>query len=230
MFHPENDNFSVLRRSWSEPLPSSFSSENTTSSNEETRRSFGIIGHGRVREVENVPESRQVTRLEVHSAPAEVSRSPVALMTSQSLEVSTEIVTSPNGHRDIEIRFYSSSPPADTAVVSTRDAKSSCCVGVSDGNGLGSPRTFLPSSVKDVCSEGAVNVKENTQHENGESSMNAQAGNGTCKQDTTQCDCGDNVWVGDGREGCNVSDHGFCEQSAKSLGEEVDQLHLHAEE
>ncbi|XP_066992745.2 uncharacterized protein [Anabrus simplex] len=31
---------------------------------------------------------------------------------SQSLEVSTEIVTSPNGHRDIEIKFYSSSPPS----------------------------------------------------------------------------------------------------------------------
>lgn len=28
------------------------------------------------------------------------------------LQVSTEIVTSPNGHRDIEIRFYSASPPA----------------------------------------------------------------------------------------------------------------------
>ena len=230
MFHPENDNFSVLRRSWSEPLPSSFSSENTTSSNEETRRSFGIIGHGRVREVENVQESRQVTRLEVHSAPAEVPRSPVALMTSQSLEVSTEIVTSPNGHRDIEIRFYSSSPPVDTAVVSTRDTKNSCCVGVSDGNGLGSPRTFLFSSVKEVCSEGALNVKENAQHEIGESSVNAQAGNNTCKQDAAQCDCGDNVWVGDGKEECNVFDHGFCEQSAKSLGEEVDQLHLHAEE
>lgn len=222
MFHPENDNFSVLRRSWSEPLPSSFCSENTTSSNEETRRSFGIIGHGRVREVENVPESRQVTRLEVHSAPAEVPHSPVALMTSQSLEVSTEIVTSPNGHRDIEIKFYSSSPPADTAVVSTRDTKSSCDVGVCDGNGLGNPRTFLSSSV------GAVHVKENTQQENGESSVNAQAG--TCQQDAAQCDCGDNVWVGDGKEGCNVFDHGFCEQSAKSLGEEVDQLHLHAEE
>lgn len=228
MFHPENDHFSVLRRSWSEPLPPSFCNENTTSSNEETRRSFGIIGHGRVREVENVPEPRQVTRLEGHTTPAEVPPSPVALMTSQSLEVSTEIVTSPNGHRDIEIKFYSSSPPADTAVVSTRDTKSSCDVGVRDGNGLGSPRTFLSSSVEEVCSEGAVNVKENTQQENGESSVNAQAG--TCKQDAAQCDCGDNVWVGDGKEGCNVFDHGFCEQSAKSLGEEVDQLHLHAEE
>jgi len=230
MFHPENDHFSVLRRSWSEPLPSSFCSENTASTNEETRRSFGIIGHGRVREVENVPESRQVTKFEDHSARAEVSPSPVALMTSQSLEVSTEIVTSPNGHRDIEIKFYSSSPPADTALASTRDTKSGCGVVVCGGNGLGSPRTVLSPSVEEVCAEGAVNVKENTQQENGESSVNAQAGNGTCKQDAAHCDCGDNVLVGDGKEGCNVFDHGFCEQSAKSLGEEVDQLHLHAEE
>jgi len=148
-------------------------------------------------------------------------------MTSQSLEVSTEIVTSPNGHRDIEIKFYSSSPPADAAVLSTRDTKSSCDVGVCDGNGLGSPMSYLSSSVEEVCSEGAVNVEENTQQENGESSVNAQ---GTCKQDAAQCDCGDNVWVGVGKEGCSVFDHGFCEQSAKSLGEEVDQLHLHAEE
>jgi len=149
-------------------------------------------------------------------------------MTSQSLEVSTEIVTSPNGHRDIEIKFYSSSPPADTAVLSTRDTKGSCDVGVCDGNGLGSPVSYLSPSVEEVCSEGAVNVEENTQQENGESSVNAQAG--TCKQDAAQCDCGDNVWVGVGKEGCSVFDHGFCEQSAKSLGEEVDQLHLHAEE
>lgn len=229
MFHPENDNFSVLRRSWSEPLPSSFCSENITSSNEESRRSFGIIGHGRVREVKNVAES-QVNRLEVHSASAEVSASTVSVMTSQSLEVSTEIVTSPNGHRDIEIKFYSSSPPADTAVVSARVRKDSCGLGVCDGNGLGSPRASVSSSVEDVCSEGAANDTENTQQENGESSVKAQAGNGTCKQDAAQRGYGDSVWVGDGKEGCSAFDHGFCEQSAKSLGEEVDQLHLHAEE
>jgi hypothetical protein len=229
MFHPESDNFSVLRRSWSEPLPSSFCSEGITSSNEESRRSFGIIGHGRVREVENVAES-QVNRLEVHSAPAEVSASTVSVMTSQSLEVSTEIVTSPNGHRDIEIKFYSSSPPADTAVVSARDAKDGCDQGVCDRNGVGSPRTSVSCSVEGVCSKGAVNDTENTQQESGESSVNAQAGNGTCKQDVAQCGYGDSVWVGDGKEGCKVFDRDFCEQSAKSLGEEVDQLHLHAEE
>lgn len=228
-FHPENDHFSVLRRSWSEPLPSSsFCSENVESSNEESRRSVGIIGHGRVREAENVAESREVNKLEVRSAPAEILASTVSVMTSQSLEVSTEIVTSPNGHRDIEIKFYSSSPPADAAVMSTRDIRDRSNLGVCDG--LGSPRTSLPCKVDEVSSEGAVNVTENTQREDGESSASAQAGNGRCEQDTAQCGYGENVWVGDGKEGCNVFDRGFCEQSAKSLGEEVDQLHLHAEE
>jgi hypothetical protein len=34
----------------------------------------------------------------------------------KGLEVSTEIITSPNGHRDLEIKFYSSPSPAERLV------------------------------------------------------------------------------------------------------------------
>ncbi|XP_047120624.1 protein PRRC2A-like [Schistocerca piceifrons] len=45
-------------------------------------------------------------------------RAHTAAVASQGLQVSTEIVTSPNGHRDLEIRFYSSSPPGREAAAS----------------------------------------------------------------------------------------------------------------
>ncbi|KDR21471.1 hypothetical protein L798_03836, partial [Zootermopsis nevadensis] len=112
LFLSENDHSSVLRRSWSEPLPSSsFCGESFGSNNESSRGNFGIIGHGRVRDDANVTESRHTKGCEFQNASTASPANTMSLTTSQSLEVSTEIVTSPNGHRDIEIKFYSSSPP-----------------------------------------------------------------------------------------------------------------------
>lgn len=241
VFLPENDHSSVLRRSWSEPLPSSFCGENITCSNEEPHGSFGTIGHGRVCD-DNVTESRHVMRIDDRNASVEVPASILSVAASQSLEVSTEIVTSPNGHRDIEIKFYSSSPPVGTTMTSTRDIKYGYDPSVCDESSVRSTRTSLPTSPEeDVIPQEAVNVKGNMQQENGESSVNVQSGNVkdhasvNCKQDAASCDCTGNVWSGDPetcdkKAGCNVSDYDFCEQSAKTLGEEVDQLHLHAEE
>lgn len=42
----------------------------------------------------------------------------------KGLEVSTEIVTSPNGHRDLEIKFYSPSPNAPSATNAIEEDKS----------------------------------------------------------------------------------------------------------
>jgi hypothetical protein len=168
----------------------------------------------------------------------EVPASAVSSATSQSLEVSTEIVTSPNGHRDIEIKFYSSSPPVGATMVTIGCTKnSSDDLTVCDEKSAG---TVLSSSPEEVSPQDAVHVGQKVQQESGESSVNTQTGNAkeqdavSCEQDAALCDYGD-VWAGDlktrdEKEGCLVSDHGFCEQSAKTLGKEVDQLRLHAEE
>jgi hypothetical protein len=175
-------------------------------------------------------------------ASVEVPAGAVSLAASQSLEVSTEIVTSPNGHRDIEIRFYSSSPPTATTLIATRDIKYGYDTSVCDESSVRSTRTSLPTSPEeDVSAEETVNAEKNTQQENGESRVNVQPGNVkdraivSCKEDLGRCDYTGNVSAGDpemsgDKAGCNVSDHDFCEQSAKTLGEEVDQLRLHAEE
>jgi hypothetical protein len=242
VFLSESDHSSVLRRSWSEPPPSSFCGESIGSSNEGSRGSFGIIGHGRVCDAVNVTESRHMKRCEFQNASAVLPANTMSLATSQSLEVSTEIVTSPNGHRDIEIKFYSSSPPVRSTMIPTGDIKDNSDVCVCDESSVTSAKISLPSPPEEqVGPQDAMNVRENTQQENGESSVNAQTGNVkehgsvNCEQGVAQCDSGDNVWAGDlktydKKEGCSISDHTFCEQSAKTLGEEVDQLCLHAEE
>jgi hypothetical protein len=236
VFLPENDNSSVLRRSWSEPLPSS------SCGSEESHCSFGTVGHGRVCDDEKVTESRHARKTGGCNASVEVPVSNVSLAASQSLEVSTEIVTSPNGHRDIEIKFYSSSPPVLTTMVSTRDMKYSYDTSVCDENSVRITRTSLTTSPEeDVSREETLNAKENTQQENGDNSVNVKAGNVkdnafvNCKQDLAQCDYTGSVFAGvpemSGDEaGCNASGRDFCEQNTKTLGEEVDQLRLHAEE
>ncbi|XP_028982164.1 myb-like protein M [Diachasma alloeum] len=97
----------LLRRSWSDPT-SYFSEQISTPS-----RDVGVIGDRGQAEVtrgrsswpgsasSGVSPSTNVTGL------GSLSNS---VTPTQSLEVSTEIVTSLNGHRDLEIKFYSSSP------------------------------------------------------------------------------------------------------------------------
>lgn len=106
VFMPENDNNSGLRRSWSDP-----------SASHSSHNSFPDFGLGTIGWCDN-------SRL--GSTSSEVSStSTMSSLTSQSLEVSTEIVTSPNGHRDIEIKFYSSSPP--TAAAAPRELQTPNC-------------------------------------------------------------------------------------------------------
>lgn len=81
---------SVLRRSWSDPT-SYFSSDEIV-----PNRDVGVIGDSF-----KGTAAKSSWRGDSCSPP-----SPPA----GPLEVSTEIVTSPNGHRDLEIKFYSSSP------------------------------------------------------------------------------------------------------------------------
>jgi hypothetical protein len=231
VFLPENDHSSVLRRSWSEPLPSS------SCGNEESLSSFGTVGRGRICDDEKVPESRHARKIDGRNASVEVPVSTASVAASQSLEVSTEIVTSPNGHRDIEIKFYSSSPPVGTTMISTRDIDTSVC----GDSSVRITRTSLPvSPEEDVSREETVNTKESTQLENGDS-VNVQPGNVkddvfvNCKQDLAQCDYRGSVSAGDpetsgDKAGCNASYHDFCEQNTKTLGKEVDQLRSHAEE
>ncbi|XP_049790394.1 sal-like protein 3 [Schistocerca nitens] len=88
---------SALRRSWSGCSSSSFSSSASSSSSSSSSSPSSLAGDpgGRV-------------------------RTAAVAAASQGLQVSTEIVTSPNGHRDLEIRFYSSSPPGREAASEAR--------------------------------------------------------------------------------------------------------------
>ncbi|XP_049835580.1 trinucleotide repeat-containing gene 18 protein-like [Schistocerca gregaria] len=86
---------SALRRSWSGCSSSSSSSFSSSSSSSSSPPSLAADPGGRA-----------------HTAAVTVA--------SQGLQVSTEIVTSPNGHRDLEIRFYSSSPPGRQAASDAR--------------------------------------------------------------------------------------------------------------
>ncbi|XP_020709080.2 putative mediator of RNA polymerase II transcription subunit 26 [Athalia rosae] len=97
-FYLEREN-AALRRSWSDPT-SFFSDEITT-----PNRSVGVIGD---RAPVETGRGKRPTSWRSWSSPGTNS---TTSGTSQGLEVSTEIVTSPNGHRDLEIKFYSSSPP-----------------------------------------------------------------------------------------------------------------------
>ncbi|XP_076397792.1 uncharacterized protein LOC143266085 [Megachile rotundata] len=97
----------VLRRSWSDPT-SYFSEEITAPS-----RDVGVIGD---RGQAETGKRRTLWRGDTIDVPANNVGSTGATGTNLSspkgLEVSTEIITSPNGHRDLEIKFYSASPNA----------------------------------------------------------------------------------------------------------------------
>uniref|UniRef100_A0A0C9QF45 Uncharacterized protein n=1 Tax=Fopius arisanus TaxID=64838 RepID=A0A0C9QF45_9HYME len=112
--HPQNRSnrmeptgCALLRRSWSDPT-SYFSEQISTPS-----RDVGVIGDRGQAEVTRGRSSwpgcasSGVTPSTNVTAHGPLSNS---VTPTQSLEVSTEIVTSLNGHRDLEIKFYSSSP------------------------------------------------------------------------------------------------------------------------
>lgn len=228
--HPENDRNSILlRRSWSEPLPS-----NLGGNEQESRGNFGVIGRGRIYDGDTATESREANRRTVPDVAAEVSSNSSSLMSSQSLEVSTEIVTSPNGHRDIEIKFYSSSPPIGAALVSNGEVKKVQDASGCDEGGLRNVQVSVASSQEVAKSQefgsAEVGKKESEESLCVESGKAKEEGCVNSKQDASQSDSGMAVWVGIGKtSGCGVRDHSFCEQSAKTLGEEVNQLHLHTE-
>lgn len=113
----------VLRRSWSEPIPdpqkknlemalrqSAFGfpfrshsfSDSTTSKIKDWPDKMG-------RSWESVKKEHSVDDEEAKKSLKNPNEKVKTSYGSQCLEVSTEIVTSPNGHRDIEIRFYTTS-------------------------------------------------------------------------------------------------------------------------
>lgn len=92
----------VLRRSWSDPA--SYFSDDIPA----PQRDVGVIGDRGQSDLRTTGAWRPDV-----SSPSSTSSSMLSGASttgSQGLEVSTEIVTSPNGHRDLEIKFYSSSP------------------------------------------------------------------------------------------------------------------------
>lgn len=95
----------VLRRSWSDPT-SYFSEEIAAPS-----RDVGVIGD---RGQAESGKRRTLWRGDTIGAPTGNvgSSNPTGAnpASPKGLEVSTEIITSPNGHRDLEIKFYSASP------------------------------------------------------------------------------------------------------------------------
>lgn len=104
----------MLRRSWSDPT-SYFSDEISV-----PNRDVGVIGDRGQAEVTRGRSSWPGGGSASGINSANRSSSPYGNLanlpiSSQGLEVSTEIVTSPNGHRDLEIKFYSSSPCAQPA-------------------------------------------------------------------------------------------------------------------
>lgn len=101
----------VLRRSWSDPT-SYFSEEISTPS-----KDVGVIGD---RGQAESGKRRTLWRGESIGIPVNnigLSGMDVngGVQSPKELEVSTEIITSPNGHRDLEIKFYSPSPNAPMA-------------------------------------------------------------------------------------------------------------------
>ncbi|KAJ9581899.1 hypothetical protein L9F63_003758, partial [Diploptera punctata] len=211
VFLSDNDHSSsMLRRSWSEPLPSTLRSGSVVSRDQDSNGNFGVIGRGKSRNEEN--EIRASNNRDLQNTICESTSSNVTVSTSQSLEVSTEIVTSPNGHRDIEIKFYSSSPPVGTAVISPVDTKGNCEEKNSD-----TARISSPCQSDKLDSQEVICVWENN--------------------DESVCAGGKKVSSLDSVDGArcdevisNITEKMFSEQSAKKLGEGVNQLHLHAEE
>lgn len=144
--NPFVDKDSLLRRSWSEPCPG-YSVENLRISDYDKRstphrsdpnitsasghqehsgdpsasRSVGVIGAGR--RITKSLDSPSTLDWKENTSP-QSQLVPETLFKSSSshgvsLEVSSAIVTSLNGHRDLEIKFFSTSP---SAVVSDADS------------------------------------------------------------------------------------------------------------
>lgn len=112
----------VLRRSWSDPT-SYFSYEEIAA----PTRDVGVIGD---RGQSENGKRRTLWRGDSIGAPVDSSSNSVvslngagATASPKGLEVSTEIITSPNGHRDLEIKFYSS--PLSNVHTEREDDKSS---------------------------------------------------------------------------------------------------------
>ncbi|KAL0124875.1 hypothetical protein PUN28_006621 [Cardiocondyla obscurior] len=123
----------MLRRSWSDPT-SYFSYAEEISA---PARDVGVIGD-RGGQFESGRHKRTLWRGDsIGSAPLSLpANANAANLTAASavspkgLEVSTEIITSPNGHRDLEIKFYSSPSPAER--LAEEDKSSSSFTGEAD--------------------------------------------------------------------------------------------------
>ncbi|KAL0275014.1 UNVERIFIED_CONTAM: hypothetical protein PYX00_003002 [Menopon gallinae] len=100
-FHYSAHSDLVLRRSWSEPIQSQSAWKPADGPGPQRSNSFSLAESWKSKTLEDAH------RWKPSGKGAGTKSSGYG---SQCLEVSTEIVTSPNGHRDIEIRFYSTSP------------------------------------------------------------------------------------------------------------------------
>lgn len=126
----------VLRRSWSDPT-SYFSYGDEIAA---PTKDVGVIGD-RGGQSESGRHKRTLWRGDsIGSAPVSSPASANAASPSpgggsaafpKGLEVSTEIITSPNGHRDLEIKFYSSPSPVAERLVE-EDKSSSSLAGEAD--------------------------------------------------------------------------------------------------
>lgn len=98
-FHYSTHSDLVLRRSWSEPIQSQSAWRAADGAAPQRSNSFSLADSWKSKTLEDA-----------HRWKPSGKGGKSAGYGNQCLEVSTEIVTSPNGHRDIEIRFYSTSP------------------------------------------------------------------------------------------------------------------------
>ncbi|KMQ98047.1 hypothetical protein RF55_1602 [Lasius niger] len=127
----------VLRRSWSDPTSYFSYGEEIVA----PTRDVGVIGD-RGGQSEGGKHKRTLWRGDsIGGAPTSSSTGvngggPNALGgpagSPKGLEVSTEIITSPNGHRDLEIKFYSSPSPAEQRCLAEEDKSSSSLVEEAD--------------------------------------------------------------------------------------------------
>ncbi|EEB11723.1 hypothetical protein Phum_PHUM129570 [Pediculus humanus corporis] len=103
-FHPFPHSELVLRRSWSEPI-----SDVARRDDQDFIFSKSGITKDHHWSGDKMFSGSWETIEKIDSDPEKTNKKKTSYG-NQCLEVSTEIVTSHNGHRDIEIRFYSSSP------------------------------------------------------------------------------------------------------------------------
>ncbi|EGI57861.1 hypothetical protein G5I_14048 [Acromyrmex echinatior] len=130
----------VLRRSWSDPTSYFSYGEEITA----PTKDVGVIGD-RGGQSESGKHKRALWRGDsIGSAPASSPANANAMgpnagggsiASPKGLEVSTEIITSPNGHRDLEIKFYSSPSPAER--LAEEDKSSSSFTGEVDDDDNG---------------------------------------------------------------------------------------------